>query len=146
MPSTYYSLHAHIIFGTKRRHPYFQPEVIQDVHGYIGGTIKGLGYEPLSVGGVEDHIHLLVGHKPNQCVMDLVRELKKASTNWMKATESSFGWQEGYGAFSVSPERIPNVRKYIENQAEHHRTKSFREEYIELLRFAGIEFDEAMLD
>jgi len=64
----------------------------------------------------------------------------------MKTTKSMFGWQEGYGAFSVSPERIPNVRKYIENQAEHHRTKTFREEYIELLRFAGIEFDEAMLE
>jgi REP element-mobilizing transposase RayT len=146
MPSTYYSLHAHLIFGTKNRHPYFQPELIKDVHGYLGGTIKGLGYEPLIVGGVEDHVHLLVGQKTTQCVADLVRELKKSSTTWMKQHESTFSWQEGYGAFSVSPERIPNVRKYIENQIEHHGTKTFREEYIELLRFAGIEFDEAMLD
>lgn len=146
MPSAYYSLHDHIIFSTKNRHPYFQPEIIREVHGYLGGTIKGLGYEPLIVGGVEDHVHLLVGLKTNQCVSDLVRELKKSSTNWMKQQESTFGWQEGYGAFSVSPERISNVRKYIENQAEHHRSKTFREEYIEILRYAGISFDEDLLD
>ncbi len=146
MPSTYYSLHSHIIFSTKNRHPYFQPEIINEVHGYIGGTIKGLGYQPLIVGGVEDHLHLLIGQKTNQCVADLVRELKKASTNWMKNKQSNFSWQEGYGAFSVSPERIPKVRKYIENQVEHHRTKTFREEYLEMLRFAGISFDEDLLD
>jgi REP element-mobilizing transposase RayT len=146
MPSTYYSLHAHIIFSTKNRHPYFDSECIEKVHGYLGGTVRGLGAEPLIIGGVEDHVHLLVGQKTNQCVADLVRELKKSSTQWMRQKHSDFSWQEGYGVFSVSPERIENVRKYIAKQPEHHRKKTFREEYIELLRFAMIDFDESLLD
>jgi putative transposase len=146
MPSTYYSLVTHIVFATKRRHPYFNPEAIQEVHRYLGGTIKGLGAEPLIVGGVEDHVHLLVSYKTNQCVADIVREVKKSSTSWLRHQFSDFSWQEGGGVFSVSPERISQVRKYIENQAEHHRKKTFREEYMELLRFAIIDFDEAAFD
>lgn len=145
MPSTYYSIHSHIVFGTKDRHPYFQPDFVQEVHNYLGGTIKGLGFQPLIIGGVEDHVHLLVGQEPNQNISYLVQELKKSSTAWIQYRQPGFSWQEGYGAFSVSPERIPNVRRYIENQADHHRAKSFREEYVELLRFAGIEFDESLL-
>ena len=146
MPSTYFSLNAHIVCATKHRHPYFQPDIIQDAHRYIGGVIKGLGAEPLIVGGVEDHIHLLVSYKTTHCVADLVREFKKSSTSWLRHEVPEFAWQEGGGVFSVSPERVPQVRKYIENQVEHHRKKTFREEYIELLRFAKIEFDESMFD
>ncbi len=146
MPSTYHSLFAHYVFSTKDRHPYFEPEIIQEVHRYLGGTLKGLGAEPLIVGGVEDHVHLLVGFKTTHCLSELVRETKKASTNWLRHEYSDFSWQEGGGVFTVSPERIDQVRKYIAKQAEHHRTKTFREEYIELLRFANIEFDESHLD
>lgn len=146
MPSTFYSLHAHIVFSTKNRHPYFDSEYIQCVHSYLGGTIRGIGAEPLIVGGVEDHVHLLLGHKTNQCVADIVREIKKSSTQWVRQKHPNFSWQEGYGVFSVSPERLANIRKYIEKQPEHHLKKSFREEYIELLRFAKIDFDESLLE
>ena len=137
---------THHVFSTKGRHPYFHSKIIQEIHSYLGGTIKGLGAEPLIVGGVEDHVHLLIGFKTNQCLADLVREVKKSSTRWLQHEIPDFSWQEGGGVFTVSPERTAGVRKYIENQAEHHRTKTFREEYIELLRFANIDFDESQLD
>jgi putative transposase len=145
MPSTYYSLHTHLIFSTKNRHPYFQANSIKGVHTYVGGAAKALGFVPVAVGGVEDHVHLLVGQKTTHCLADMVRELKKSTTLWIQKQHADFAWQEGYGAFSVSPERISAVTKYIANQAEHHQTRTFREEYIELLRFAGIAFDEADL-
>ena len=146
MPSTYYSLIAHYVFSTKNRHPYFTSDVIQETHRYLGGTIKGLGAVPFIVGGVEDHVHLLVSYKTTHCPADLVREIKKSSTSWLRHQHPDFSWQEGGGVFSVSPDQVPKVRKYIENQAEHHRTKTFREEWIEMLRLANIEFDESMFD
>ncbi len=146
MPSTYYSLTAHIVYSTKNRDRFLNADIIQETHRYLGGTIKGLGAEPLIVGGVEDHVHLLVGFKTPHCLADIVREVKKSSNNWLRHEIPGFSWQEGGGVFSVSPERIPQVRKYIENQVEHHKTKTFREEYIELLRFAKIEFDESQFD
>ncbi|MBI1335143.1 MAG: IS200/IS605 family transposase [Armatimonadetes bacterium] len=146
MPSTYASLHVHVVYSTKGRHPSFHPDVIDEVHRYLGGTVNGLGAQSVIVGGVADHVHLLFGMRTTQSVSDLVREVKKASSHWMRERQRDFAWQEGYGAFSVSPERLGGVKKYIENQAEHHQKKSFREEFIELLRYAGIEFDEALLD
>ena len=106
MPSTYFSLTAHYVFSTKNRQPYFHAQIIQEVHRYLGGTIKGLGAEPIIVGGVEDHVHLLVGYKTTHCLADLIRETKKASTSWLKHEFSDFSWQEGGGVFSVSPERV----------------------------------------
>lgn len=145
MPSTYLSLNVHIIFGTKNRHPFIADLV--RVHEYLGGTARGLGVVPLQIGGVADHVHLLLRLKATHCVADVVREIKKGSTKWFREElgVSDFAWQEGYGAFAVSPERMGGVTRYIENQEEHHRKKSFEEEYVELLRFAGIEFDERYL-
>ena len=98
------------------------------------------------VGGVADHVHMLVGQKTNQCPADLVREIKKASTDWLQQKHRNFTWQEGYGAFSVSPERLSVVSKYIESQPKHHEKKTFRDEWIEMLRYANIEFDESQFD
>ena len=118
------------------------------LHEYLGGTIGGLGGIPQGVGGVDDHVHLLVGLKSTHCLADVMRELKKASSVWVHEVIGlrKFAWQEGYGAFTVSPTSRPQVRKYIENQAEHHRVKSFREELAEFLEKAGVKYEDQYLD
>jgi len=146
--STYLSLHFHIVFSTKNRVPYIKESWIERLHEYIGGTVSGLGGFPQKTGGVADHVHLLVGLKATHCLADFMRELKKATSVWVheQIGETDFAWQDGYAAFTVSPTARGAVKLYVANQAEHHRTKPFREELIELLRRAQIEFDERFLD
>jgi hypothetical protein len=114
----------------------------------MGGTIRGLGGVPDEVGGIADHAHLLVGLKATHCLADEMRELKKASSVWAhdEIGAGNFAWQEGYSAFTVSPTAREQVRGYIQRQEEHHRTKSFREELIELLEKSGVEYDPRYLD
>jgi putative transposase len=117
-------------------------EWIADLHAYLGGTCKGLGAMPLEVGGVADHVHLLVSCKTTHSVADLVREVKKSSSAWAVERWSRFGWQEGYAAFSVGPREVDAVRQYIRNQAQHHRQLGSAEELRGLLEEHGIEVDE----
>jgi REP-associated tyrosine transposase len=148
MGSTYLSLHYHLVFGTKNREPYIESRWRSRLHEYLAGTIAGLGGLPQGIGGVADHVHLLVGLKATHCLADVLRELKKASSVWVheKIGAKSFAWQEGYAAFTVSVTARDSVRQYIANQEEHHRAKSFREEWIEMLDRAGIEYDPKYLD
>ncbi len=146
--STYSSLHFHIVFSTKNRSRVITPEIELRVHEYLGGTIRGLDGFPQGIGGVEDHVHLLVGLKTTHCVSDFVRELKKASSQWIE-TEfelADFAWQKGYGIFSVSATARESVKSYIANQREHHRQRSFKEEFIEMLERAGVEYDPKYLE
>jgi putative transposase len=117
-----------------------------DLHAYIGGTIRGLGGVPLAVGGVADHVHALAGIKATQAVADLVREVKKASSNWASERYVRFGWQSGYGAFSVSPDRTEAVTAYIRDQEAHHRHVSSADELRAILEEYGIQFDERYFD
>jgi len=148
MSSTYLSLHYHLVFGTKNRAGIIAPEWRKRLHDYLGGTIRGLGGFPAGVGGVGDHVHLLVGLKATHALADVMRELKKASSAWVHEEIGlpAFTWQEGYAAFTVSATSRDAVRHYIANQEEHHRVKSFREEFIEMLDKAGIEYDPKYLD
>jgi putative transposase len=148
MSSTYLSLHYHLVFGTKNRAPLIAPEWRCRLHEYFGGTISGLGGFPQGIGGVADHVHLLIGLKATHCLCDVLRELKKASSVWVHENINlpSFAWQEGYAAFTVSATARESVRSYIANQEEHHRIKSFREELIGMLHKAGIEYDPKYLD
>ena len=148
MASTYLSLHYHLVFGTKNREPFIAPLWRSRLHEYLGGTITGLGGFPQGIGGVADHVHLLVGLKATHCLADILRELKKASSVWVheQIDLQTFAWQEGYAAFTVSATARPAVHKYIANQEEHHRARSFREELIEMLEQAGIEYDPKFLD
>jgi REP element-mobilizing transposase RayT len=102
-----------------------------------------LGGYPQGIGGVADHVHLLVGLKATHCLADVLRELKKASSVWVHEEIGlrTFAWQEGYGAFTVSATARETVQRYIANQEEHHRVRSFREEFVEMLAKAGIEYD-----
>jgi REP element-mobilizing transposase RayT len=148
MPSTHTSLHYHLIFATKDRQPHIAPEWRTRLHEYLGGTVRGLGAVPQGIGGVADHVHLLVALKPTHCLSDFMRELKKTSSVWV-AEEiglAAFRWQEGYGAFTVSASARASVQEYIARQQEHHRTRTFREELVEFLEKSGVDYDPRYLD
>jgi len=148
MPSTYLSLHYHLVFGTKNREATIAPQWRACLHDYLGGTIRGLGGFPEGIGGMADHVHLLVGLKATHGLGDVMRELKKASSVWVheEVGVPAFAWQEGYAAFTISATSREAVRQYIAKQEEHHRVKTFREEVVEMLNKAGIEYDPQYLD
>lgn len=148
MPSTFLALHYHLVFSTKDRVPLIDAGWRDQLHEYLGGTVTGLGGWAQGVGGVADHVHLLVGLKATHSLADFMRELKKASSVWVhdEIGLREFAWQEGYGAFTVSPTARPQVQKYIAHQAEHHRVKSFRAELAEFLKQAGVKYEDRYLD
>ena len=113
----------------------------RDLHGYLGGTISGLGAVPLAVGGVEDHVHILAGLTGRHAAGDLVREAKKASTSWMRGRQNAFQWQEGHAAFSIGRSELAAVKNYIGIQEEHHRTRSSVDELLALLAEHDVPFD-----
>ncbi|MBC8353037.1 MAG: IS200/IS605 family transposase [Planctomycetes bacterium] len=146
--STFTSLHYHIVFSTKNRKRTIKESWQERLHEYLGGTVKGLGGVPQGVGGVTDHVHLLVGMRATHRLSDFMRELKKTSSIWVheEIGQADFAWQEGYGAFSVSPTARDEVKKYIANQPEHPRKRSFQEELIGMLERAGVEYDPKYLE
>lgn len=148
MASTYLSLHYHIVYSTKNRDPLIRPEWRFRLHEYLGGIINKLGGHSQGVGGVADHVHLLVGLKATHCLSDVLRELKKSSSVWIhdELGSRSFNWQEGYAAFTVGAPSRPSVQNYIARQEQHHLVKSFREELMEMLEMAGVEYDSKYLD
>lgn len=117
-------------------------------HQSPGGILREMGAVPEAVGGVADHVHLLVGLKATHGLADVMRDLKRASSQWVHVTVNvrTFAWQEGYGAFTVSASMRESVRQYIGQQEEHHRTRTFREEYVDFLRKSGVEFEESYVD
>lgn len=147
MPSTHLSLHYHLIFSTKDRRAQLQPEWRGRLHAYLGGIVNELNGVPEAVGGVADHVHLLIGLRATHCLADVLRQLKSSSSKWVheEMQKPLFAWQDGYGAFTVSASRIEAVKQYIAKQEEHHRRKTFQEEYLEFLKESGIEYEEKYL-
>jgi putative transposase len=146
MGSTFFSLHYHIVFSTKNRRPLIRAEWRPRLHSYLGGIIRGMNGIAEIVGGVEDHVHLLASLRPAHCLADVMRDLKKDSTNWVKEDlDQVFAWQEGYAAFTVSPSPTDAVRNYIANQEAHHGKHLFVDELRELLGRAGVAYDEKYL-
>ncbi len=146
--STYANLHYHITFSTKHRAPLIDRTWEKRLREYLGGTVKQLGGFPEGIGGIEDRVHLLVGLKTTHRISDFMRELKKSASEWIRTTMElpEFKWQAGYGVFTVGATARPKVKTYIANQREHHRVKSFREEFMEMLARAGVEYDPKYLD
>src|SRR5438067_1078103 len=144
MPSTHTSLDHHFVFSTKDRRPFIHQDVRARIHDYLGGCLRSEDATPLIIGGVEDHVHILAGLRPTQCVASVMRDIKRASCSWIHNDLGirTFGWQEGYGAFAVSRSRVHVVANYIEHQEEHHRTRSFQDEYRQMLEKHGVQFDE----
>lgn len=146
MPSTHLSLHYHVVFSTKDRARVIRPEWRMRLHGYLGGIIQNLDGIPESVGGIEDHVHILIGLRATHCLANVVRDIKANSSGWLREHhDGTFAWQEGYGAFTVSARFIPQVRKYIETQEAHHKVRSFQEEYVALLKRGMVDYDERFL-
>ena len=145
MANTYTQLFTHIVFHTKSTGIVMRDEDLSRVFEYIGGIIHTEGAIPFAVGGVCDHIHILTTLPKTVTMSDFVRAIKAKSSKWLKTLDvyyESFQWQEGYGAFSVSPSLMGRTKKYIFGQAEHHKTKSYHDEYCETLNAYGIEYDE----
>jgi REP element-mobilizing transposase RayT len=145
MPSSYVCLHHHIVFSTKGRQPWLKEDMRERLFQYFGGTIRGLDGVLIAAGGIEDHVHLLVSLSKTHALSDDLRDIKAESSAWIHKTYPSmkgFGWQVGYGAFTVSYSGLARVKEYIANQAEHHRERSFRDEFRALLQRHGIAFDE----
>ncbi len=147
MPSTHVSLHYHLVFSTKDRIPHMHKDWRWRLHAYLGGIVNELGGVPVTIGGVEDHVHLLVGLRATHCLSDVMQKVKGSSSLWVheELHKPLFAWQEGYGAFTVSASQMDTVKRYIENQEEHHRQKSFQDEYLEFLQKYGVEYDERYL-
>jgi putative transposase len=146
MGSTFFSLHYRLVFSTKERRPLIHAEWHPRMHSYLGGIIRGMNGVAEIVGGVADQVHLLASLRPVHCIADVMRDLKKDSSTWVKDNfDRGFAWQEGYAAFTLSPSATNSVRNYIANQEAHHAKLSFVDELKELLERAGIEYDERYL-
>lgn len=147
MPSTHLCLYYHLVFSVKDRLPLIADEWRARCHAFLGGTIAAIGGQPLSVGGVETHAHLLARLKATHRLCDVLGQVKSVSSRWVHEVIGlqAFAWQDGYGAFTVSPSQVDPVRRYIANQTAHHRTVSFEEEYLRFPHQAGVEYDERYL-
>ena len=145
MANTYSNLFYHIVFSTKGRTNLISPDIEARVWAYIGGIARQHGLIAVIVGGIENHIHVLVLAKPKFAPSQIVQWLKGESSRWIHETFDemrSFEWQDGYGIFSVSKSSVPDVVDYIKNQREHHEKQSFEEEYVSMLKLNGIDYDE----
>lgn len=145
MPSSWTQNYYHAVFSTKDRVPCIDAELEGRLYPYIGGILRDLGCTMLVANGSTDHIHVLVRYRADLSHSDLLRHMKSRSSKWIHQTFPNlrtFGWQNGYGGFTVSRSLVPTVEGYIARQKEHHLTQDFREEFLELLRKHGIEFDE----
>jgi putative transposase len=137
--------YLHIVFSTKHRQPLIQPPYEKELHSYLAGMCKDMECQPIKVGGYVDHVHILCMLSKKMTVVKLLEEVKSHSSKWMKTKDESlktFYWQNGYGAFSVNPTEVNTVINYIENQHQHHATKTFQDEYRAFLKKYEIEYDE----
>lgn len=143
--SSFTKLTYHVIFSTKYRQPLIRDTFRERLYEYIGGTIRGLKGHQIEIGGIEDHLHLLANFSPTTALSDVIRDIKANASRWINElgnVPGRFEWQKGYACFTVSySQRVPVVT-YIQNQREHHRRRTFQEEYIEFLKKHDIAFDE----
>jgi len=145
MANTFTSLHCHVVLSTKNREPWLRQDIEDRVWSYLGGIARENDLKALQIGGIENHVHLLLGLPPTVPVSKAVQLIKGGSSTWMKATLSGlggFGWQDGYAAFAVSKSLVPDVASYIRSQREHHRVKTFEEEYKAFLTKHEIPYEE----
>ena len=146
MPQSLANVLVHIVFTTKSRYPFLADKDIRnEMHAYLGGTCNELDCRVLTVGGVADHVHILCALTRNLSLAKIVGEIKRGSSKWIKTKGkmlTQFAWQNGYGAFSVGQTEVERVRTYIAGQEEHHRKRSFQDEYRSFLKDYGIEYDE----
>ena len=137
--------YVHLVFSTKYRQPLIHPPFEDKLHSYLGGICNKMECHPVKISGYTDHVHILCLLSKKIALMKLLEEIKSHSSKWMKTNDESlrnFYWQDGYGAFSVSPAKIPVVTDYIANQHQHHSKKTFQDEYRRILKVNKVEYDE----
>jgi putative transposase len=145
MPQSLSKVILHVIFSTKNREPWLESDVRPRVHAYLATICRNVGSDFVHVGGVADHVHIITTLPRTVSQSELIEQIKKTSSKWVKTVGSryrGFSWQRGFGAFSVSPSQLEAVLQYVDTQQERHRTRTFQEEYRDLLCKHGIEFDE----
>jgi len=141
MSHTYTANYFHCVFSTSERKNQIPAELQPQLWAYFIGTAKNLGIVPVAIGGTANHAHLLLALKPTMTIAEAVQKLKANSSRWLKEQGVQFEWQKGYGSLSVSPSQIDSVKAYVLNQEQHHRKRSFEEEFTALLQKMGIQFD-----
>ena len=142
MANTYSSIFLHIIFSTKSRQDWINAEIENRVWAYIGGIARKHNCKAIQIGGIENHIHVLILSPPKYSASEIAKFLKAESSKWIHEefpSMKNFGWQDGFSAFSVSKSIVPKVVEYIKNQREHHQGKSFEDEYLELLKLHSVD-------
>ena len=148
MPNTYSQIYLHYVFSPKYRQAFIKAEFEEELYKYIAGIIKNLDQQLIRINGMPDHCHLLVRLRPSLAPSKFIQAVKTNSSRWInekKFLNHRFNWQTGGGIFSVSHSNVPELISYIENQKEHHKKSSFREEYLELLNHYGITFEKEYL-
>ena len=145
MANTYTQIHLQFVFAVKYRNGLIQASFKEELYKYISGIIKENNHKLLAINGMPDHLHIFIGMRPSQSISDLLQDIKGSSSKWInekKFLKVKFEWQEGYGAFSYSKSHVNDVINYIQNQENHHKKESFREEYLKFLKVFEIEYDE----
>lgn len=148
MAQTLVSLLVHLVFSTKNRVSFITPDIEPDLFAYLSATVNRHESRCLAVGGTPNHVHLLVAMSKNVALSALVGELKKSSSKWIKTKGKEFrgfGWQDGYGAFSIGESNVAALKIYISRQKEHHRARTFESEILSLLEKYGVKYDERYL-
>ncbi|HCQ12510.1 IS200/IS605 family transposase [Flavobacterium sp.] len=145
MANTYTQIHVQFVFAVKFRNGLIHASFKEELYQYISGIIKANNHKLLAINGMPDHLHIFIGMRPTQSISDLLQDIKGSSSKWInekKFLKVKFEWQEGYGAFSYSKSHDNNVINYIQNQENHHKKETFREEYLKFLKVFEIEYDE----
>jgi putative transposase len=148
MANTYTQMYAQFVFSPKGRQHLILPSFEERLYQYITGIVKDYDQKLIAVNGMPDHIHIFLGFKPTLALADLIGEIKTSSTKFIKKNRflpNTFAWQDGYGCFTYAHSQLDVVAKYVMNQKEHHKTKTFREEYIEMLQKAEVAYNERYL-
>lgn len=149
MANTYSQIYIQLVFAVKGRSNLIPKQHKEELFKYMTGIIRNKGQKLLAINGMPDHVHIFVGMTPDIAISDLVKEVKRCSTNWVneqkKWYRGKFYWQEGFGAFSYSRSHIDRVAKYIHNQEAHHKRRTFKEEYVDFLKKFEVEYDERYL-
>jgi REP element-mobilizing transposase RayT len=141
MSHTHAANFVHCVFSTKERRNLIPAEMQERLHAYLIGIADNLGFKILAAGGTSNHVHLLIGLPASLTLAEVMQKLKANSSRWLGENGVRFEWQKGYGAFSVSPSLLATVQAYIRNQGEHHRKRSFEEEFRALLEKSGVAYD-----
>ncbi|MCI0694006.1 IS200/IS605 family transposase [candidate division KSB1 bacterium] len=148
MANTYTQIYIHVVFAVQGRQNLILKENKEELHKYITGIIRNKGQKLIAINSMPDHVHLLIGLKPNMALSDLIRDVKNNSSTFInekKWIREKFNWQKGFGAFSYAHSQVDAVAKYILNQEKHHARKTFKEEYLEMLKAFNVEYDEKYL-